>query len=222
MTDFESELSKERALTLKLQADILDLTEKLQKEQDEKLMLEERLQKLLKKTTDTNFDLPREISPESSYHGEKRPHSILSNSSTEASVDGHDFINIAQFEKSRIEEISENPVVLRQAKVPEARWGQTLTSIGNRLIVYGGQGDENGVTQKESVLGDVFVFDLATKSWDEPVNCESVPRAVSTFFIPCPNVSLPSYYLLLICATCLVVAYDIFFGGEEYSRSIRW
>ena len=157
MTDFESELSKERALTLKLQADILDLTEKLQKEQDEKLMLEERLQKLLKKTTDTNFDLPREISPESSYHGEKRPHSILSNSSTEASVDGHDFINIAQFEKSRIEEISENPVVLRQAKVPEARWGQTLTSIGNRLIVYGGQGDENGVTQKESVLGDLQI-----------------------------------------------------------------
>jgi hypothetical protein len=58
-------------------------------------------------------------------------------------------------------------------------------------VIYGGQSDN------EDTLGSLFVYDLSTQQWEEPVNCESVPRAWhSTTYLKRKN--------LLVC-----------FGGER-------
>ncbi|TYZ64146.1 hypothetical protein PybrP1_004439 [[Pythium] brassicae (nom. inval.)] len=59
-----------------------------------------------------------------------------------------------------------------QGVVPAGHWGDSATKIsGDRVVVYGGADDD------EATLGDVHVFDLKTREWSKPLNCESIPRA---------------------------------------------
>ena len=78
-------------------------------------------------------------------------------------------------------------------ETPVGRWGHTATSLedSDRIVVYGGDGNEN-----ESTLGDLFVLDLRKeflkyfihlnlifvkiiemKEWVRPMNCSSISRA---------------------------------------------
>ena len=64
---------------------------------------------------------------------------------------------------------------------PDPRWGHTATSIGRgRVVVYGGQSEEDKCSGKDTTLGNLFVFDAGARRWEEPVNCDSVPRAWHT------------------------------------------
>lgn len=65
--------------------------------------------------------------------------------------------------------------VVAHVASPDGRWAHTATLIsGSRLIVYGGESDTC------ETLGNLFVFDLFSQNWREPVNCESKPRAWHT------------------------------------------
>ena len=39
---------------------------------------------------------------------------------------------------------------------PPGRWGHSATRVGNQMIVYGGDADE------ESTLGDLYTYDMGT------------------------------------------------------------
>jgi len=81
---------------------------------------------------------------------------------------------------------SEVPEMMKKVKgdtlnVPEARWGHTLTMIDHhRLVVYGGQGLSDSSTK---TFSDLRVFDLDTRNWSKPINCEGLARCwhTSTF-----------------------------------------
>lgn len=84
-------------------------------------------------------------------------------------------------------------VVPTQGNAPVERWGDSATKIANdRVVVYGGADDD------EQTLGSVHVFDLKTRTWSEPLNCTSLPRAWHD------AVYLASKHLLLV------------FGGERF------
>ncbi|RLN97232.1 hypothetical protein BBJ28_00007148 [Nothophytophthora sp. Chile5] len=78
--------------------------------------------------------------------------------------------------------------------VPPERWGHTATKISEeRVVVYGGADDE------ERTLGDLHLFDLKTRRWTAPINCDTIPRTWHD------TVYLDSKHLLLV------------FGGERYA-----
>jgi hypothetical protein len=54
---------------------------------------------------------------------------------------------------------------------PPERWGHTCTRISDdRIILYGGSNDD------EVTLGDLYVYDIRSREWSCPLNCESIPR----------------------------------------------
>jgi len=83
-----------------------------------------------------------------------------------------------------------------QGAPPQGRWGHTATMVGgNRMVVYGGEGDD--VDGKSHTFGDLFVCTLVPVAptptadavagdkqeqqqmqvrWEKPINCDSIPR----------------------------------------------
>ena len=56
--------------------------------------------------------------------------------------------------------------------VPSPRWGNTMTLIdNNKVLVYGGQGLD-AKSNKVTTFSDLHVYDLSTRLWKKPVNCE--------------------------------------------------
>ncbi|GMH99252.1 hypothetical protein TrVE_jg10284 [Triparma verrucosa] len=57
---------------------------------------------------------------------------------------------------------------------PTPRWGHTTTMIdNNRIIVYGGQCvEEDG----EVIMSDLTIYDLEKREWEDPLNCDGIPR----------------------------------------------
>ena len=86
-----------------------------------------------------------------------------------------------------------------QGAPPQGRWGHTATMVGgNRMVVYGGEGDD--VDGMSHTFGDLFVCTLEPVAptptagavageqqqqqqqqqmqvrWEKPINCDSIPR----------------------------------------------
>ena len=74
---------------------------------------------------------------------------------------------------------------LRKNSRPCSRWGHTMTLIDHsRVVVYGGQGLDH-CSGDPVVLSDLHVFDLSTRKWSKPINCDNVPRVwQSATFLP--------------------------------------
>jgi len=77
---------------------------------------------------------------------------------------------------------------ITDVNIPSARWGQTMVLIENsRLLVYGGERLDSD-SQNLKTLSDLHVYDLNTKKWTKPINCEGIPRAWhSATFLPDRN-----------------------------------
>ncbi|ORY79760.1 hypothetical protein BCR35DRAFT_94689 [Leucosporidium creatinivorum] len=67
---------------------------------------------------------------------------------------------------------------------PAARYFATATAFGSKLVVFGGQGRprEEDAEQSPTTLGDLWIWDTETKSWDSPV-IAFAPGVVP----PCPR-----------------------------------
>lgn len=66
--------------------------------------------------------------------------------------------------------------VMADPNRPCERWGHTMNFIdGNKILVYGGQTfDEK--ENRNKTLKDLHVYDMETKVWSKPMNCEGMPR----------------------------------------------
>ena len=68
-----------------------------------------------------------------------------------------------------------SPTGMSHQSTPEGRWAHTATPIGDHsVVIYGGQSND------DQTLGNLFVWRIDTQTWQEPVNCNSVPRAWHT------------------------------------------
>ena len=83
-------------------------------------------------------------------------------------------IEIAE-EKSDAMENVIHQVTPTPKALPCPRWGHTMTSIkGDKLLVYGGQSfDLHG---DPIMLDDVHVYNMATETWEKPINCRGDQR----------------------------------------------
>lgn len=72
----------------------------------------------------------------------------------------------------------------KKQDAPCARWGHTLTDIGNgRLLLYGGQTIDHKSGPR--TLHDVHIYDMEKSHWFEPFNCQGYPRQWHTItFLP--------------------------------------
>jgi hypothetical protein len=136
---------------------------------------------------------PRKVSPEGEEsrkrpRGEEEPTVSDSDSEREVSMEEEDTMRGIVDAKAAASAASvagtpafRGGLIKKDGGAPEARWGHTTTRISNnRLVVYGGQSEEDPKSGDDRTLGNLFVFDLESGLWDEPVNCESVPRAWHT------------------------------------------
>jgi N-acetylneuraminic acid mutarotase len=63
-----------------------------------------------------------------------------------------------------------------QQPPPSARWGHTVTSIGNyKCVVYGGQG-YHPESSLPHTLNDLHVYDMKKESWFKPFSGDGLPR----------------------------------------------
>ena len=64
--------------------------------------------------------------------------------------------------------------------MPQARWGHVLTSVGDKLILHGGQRDflegEDPDTTELGALDDLYVYDFLKMEWTKPHNSENKSR----------------------------------------------
>ncbi|KAL8159903.1 hypothetical protein V2J09_001440 [Rumex salicifolius] len=60
-------------------------------------------------------------------------------------------------------------IVHTSGKVPDAREGQSLTLVGSKLIMFGGE------DIKRRLLNDVYILDLDSMTWDEVETTQQLP-----------------------------------------------